>query len=45
MPKTPSEWCRYMWETTFDKAYIELYEFWKEREDAKVLSDRGVSES
>lgn len=31
----PSEWCRNKWETTFDPAYIELYEYWKEKEDAK----------
>lgn len=35
----PSEWARKMYEKTLDPAYITLYNMWKEREDAKVLSN------
>lgn len=26
-----SEWCRKMWEETFDDAYIKMYELWQSR--------------
>lgn len=36
--ESPSEWCRRLYEETLDPAYIQLYNMWKEREDAKAVS-------
>lgn len=40
----PSDWCRDMYERTLDPLYIEMYNMWKEREDAKaVRSNSGTT--
>lgn len=28
---TPSEWCEMMFERTGDTAYLEMYNYWKEK--------------
>ena len=41
--ETPSGWCERKFEETWNTDYLEMYNMWKEREDAKVRSNSGNS--